>query len=81
LASRTTLCDASPTDDQSSSGMWSMEPSSNEIRYRGVALFLLYSGLATKSIIASARKSSALRRTGASQSGGRHEADCLIRAS
>jgi uncharacterized cupin superfamily protein len=36
FASRTTLCDAAPTDGQSSSGIWSIEPSSNEIKYRKI---------------------------------------------
>src|SRR5919109_320395 len=44
LASRTTACDDSPTAGQSSSGMWSIEPSSNEIRYRGMALLHLSDG-------------------------------------
>ena len=38
LASRTTAWAASPTAGQSASGMWSIEPSSNEIKYRGIAL-------------------------------------------
>ena len=37
LASRTTACEASPTAGQSPSGMWSIEPSSNEIKYRGTS--------------------------------------------
>lgn len=38
LASRTTACEASPTSGQSPSGMWFIEPSSNEIRYRGISV-------------------------------------------
>lgn len=38
LASRTTACEASPTSGQSPSGMWLIEPSSNEIRYRGISV-------------------------------------------
>jgi hypothetical protein len=36
LAARTTAWEASPTAGQSASGMWFIEPSSNEIRYRGI---------------------------------------------
>ena len=35
FASRTTACEASPTAGQSSSGMWSIEPLSNEIKNLG----------------------------------------------
>src|SRR5688500_17045956 len=40
FASRTTACDASPTDGQSSSGTWSIAPSSKEIKYRGIVSYL-----------------------------------------
>src|SRR4051812_38537488 len=37
LASRTTACAASSTAGSSPSGMWSIDPLSNEIRYRGIS--------------------------------------------
>src|SRR5574337_435013 len=41
FASRTTACAASPTAGQSSSGILSIEPSSNEIKYRGIESLVL----------------------------------------
>jgi hypothetical protein len=41
FASRTTACANSPTAGQSCSGIWFIEPSSNEIKYRGIALLLM----------------------------------------
>jgi hypothetical protein len=35
-ASWTTACEALPTADPSSSGMWSIAPASNKIRYRDI---------------------------------------------
>src|SRR5688572_10965934 len=40
LASRTTLREASPTAAISSSGIWFIAPSSNEIRYRSISWIL-----------------------------------------
>lgn len=46
FASRTTACAAASTTGRSSSEIWSVAPSSNEIRYRGIAS-LLPSGAAS----------------------------------
>ena len=53
-AAKTTSCAASPTSAMSSSGIWSIAPLSNEIRYRVISSLLVPAA-------ASGRRSSALR--------------------